>query len=268
MKKVINYILLMILFTACKRDDGRTQSSFHEVSINEAYPCKDTLTKLGNEYTAAGIPGIVMAVYSPSWGYWGTANGYSELETKTAMNLQNLQYLQSVSKTYLAAGILKLREEGRVNLDAPITSYLPARYAGYIDQASTMTVRNLLNHTSGMPDYLENPEYISRALQHPEHVFSSDEFLRYIKNVRRLFVPGSRFSYSNTNYHVLALIADSIYGSHDRLIREKVLTPLGLFHTYYRNIAGLPALVKNYLDYSGTGELQNVTVLQQSSIMG
>ncbi|MES1226736.1 MAG: serine hydrolase, partial [Bacteroidota bacterium] len=60
----------------------------------------------------------------------------------------------------------------------------------------------------------------------------------------------------------------SIYGSHDRLIREKVLTPLGLFHTYYRNIAGLPALVKNYLDYSGTGELQNVTVLQQSSIMG
>jgi D-alanyl-D-alanine carboxypeptidase len=267
--KLIAILLTIVTSASCRKGDVNGQAIITgNVVVNKNYHRGDSLQKLARQYAASGIPGIVIGLYTKQEGYWGTAAGFSEVETKTPMQLSNLQYLQSVTKTYLAAALLKLQEEGKINIDATITKYLPERYAGYIDNASSMTVRNLLNHTSGMPDYLENPEYIAYAMEHPGHIFSSEEFLSYIKNTKQLFPAGSRFRYCNTNYHVLALIADSIYGSHDELMRQKIIIPLQLQHTFYRDIAGKTDLVKNYLDLRGTGEIQNVTELQQSSIIG
>ncbi len=266
MKNILLSLAMLAMLTSCKKNETNIPliPGCH-VPQGSNYSKKDTLDKLAKAYAERGIPGLTVAVYSPE-GYWGTAAGFSETETQTPMQLCNLQYLQSITKTYLAAAILKLHEEEKINLDAAITTYLPQQYWQYIDKASTMTVRNLLNHTSGMPDYLENPSYISYALSNPDHIFTSDEFLSYIKGTNQQFTPGSRFEYSNTNYHVLALIADAVSGTHDELIRQKVLAPLGLTHTFYRNISGRTDLVKNYIDLSGTGALQNVTQLQQSSI--
>jgi D-alanyl-D-alanine carboxypeptidase len=270
MKKILLGLAIISSLTGCKKDaEGNPAISPCDLSsaINNSYSKKDTLEKLAREYAQMGIPGLVIGVYTPTEGYWGTASGFSETETQTPMQFCNLQYLQSVTKTYLAAAILKLHEEGKIDLDAAITTYLPQHYWQYIDKASTMTVRNLLNHTSGMPDYLENPSYISYALQHPDHIFTSEEFLSYIIGTNQQFKPGSKFEYSNTNYHVLALIADAVSGNHDELIRQKVLAPLGLRNTFYRDIIGKAELVKNYIDLSGTGVIQNVTQLQRSSII-
>ncbi|MDN3548625.1 serine hydrolase domain-containing protein [Mucilaginibacter aquaedulcis] len=266
MKRIL-LITVIILMIARSKSGAQTNQPCNFPNEQSAFSKRDTLEKLSKQYTQMGIPGLVLAVYSPGYGYWGTASGFSETETHTPMQLCMLQYLQSVSKTYLATVILKLYEEGKIDLDAAITKYLPQQYSSYIDKASTMTVRNLLNHTSGMPDYLENPKYVSYALAHPDHIFTSDEFLSYIKGEPQQFKPGSKFQYSNTNYHVLALIVDVIAGSHDQLIRQKILMPLGLSHTFYRDIKGRADLVKNYIDLSGTGVVQNVTQLQQSSIM-
>jgi D-alanyl-D-alanine carboxypeptidase len=270
MKNTFLGLSLFLSLTSCKQDLQYNAIMTPPNNFPEGtntYSKKDTLEKLVKQYAQMGIPGLTIAVYTPGQGYWGTAGGFAETETNTAMQLSNLQYLQSVSKTYLATVILQLHEEGKIDLDAVITKYLPQQYWQYIDRAATMTVKNLLNHTSGMPDYLENSAYISYALEHPEHIFTSDEFLSYIKGTARQFTPGSKFEYSNTNYHVLALIADAISGSHDELIRQKVLAPLALNHTFYRNILGKPELVKSYIDLAGTGDIQNVTQLQQSSII-
>jgi len=268
MKKTLLGVTFFLLLVSCnKAQQYPPISTTANGSVNNStYSKKDTLQKLAEEYTKLGIPGLVIGVYTATDGYWATASGFSETETKTAMQTSNLQYLQSVTKTYLAAAILKLREEGKINLDAPITTYLPQHYWRYIDKAGTMTVRNLLNHTSGMPDYLESPAYVSYALQHPDHIFTSDEFLSYIKGTSQQFTPGSKFVYSNTNYHVLALIVDAIAGSHDEVIKQKILAPLALNNTFYRDITGRQNLVKSYIDIAGTGDIQNITLLQQSSI--
>jgi D-alanyl-D-alanine carboxypeptidase len=209
MKKILLTIIIITAFMGCSKyiQDTVTSPCDFPSAIGNTYSRKDTLEKMLQQYTKMGIPGGVIALYSPAEGYWGTGSGFSKIETKTPMQICQLQYLQSVTKTYLAVVLLKLHEEGKINLDAPITQYLPEKYSRYIDKAFTMSVRNLLNHTSGMPDYLESPVYTTYVLQHPDHLFTSDEFLGYIKGKKQQFTPGSKYEYSNTNFHVLALIA-------------------------------------------------------------
>jgi D-alanyl-D-alanine carboxypeptidase len=166
----------------------------------------------------------------------------------------------------MAVAILKLQEEHRIDLDAPITTYLPEKYSRMIDKAASITVRHLLNHTSGMNDYLESPVYISYVLQHPDYLFSSEEIMGYIKGKKQRFAPGSKYQYCNTNFHVLALIADKIAGDHNELIRQQILKPLGLTNTYYRQIFNQPFLPNSYLDRFSTGIVENVSKLQQTSI--
>jgi D-alanyl-D-alanine carboxypeptidase len=268
MKKILLGIVIIASLSGCSKyiQDTVTSQCDSPGGIGNTYSKKGALEKIMQQYVKLGIPGLAIAVYTPTEGYWGAATGFAKIETKTPMQLCHLQYLQSVSKTYMAVAILKLHEEGRIDLDAPITTYLPEKYSKYVDKASTMNIRNLLNHSSGMPDYLESPVYISYVLQHPNHLFTSDEILGYIKNKKQEFVPGTKFRYSNTNYHVLTLIADAIAGDHNELIRQKILQPLGLTNTFYRQIIGQPNLVNSYMDRFSTGIVENVSQLQQVSI--
>lgn len=268
MKKLILSILLIASLSSCSKymQDSTTTACGFTSTIGNSYSKKDSLEKMIAQYAKQGIPGLSMAIYTPISGYWGISAGFAKIETKTPMQICHLQYLQSVSKTYLATAILKLQEEGKIDLDAPITKYLPEKYIQCINNASSMHVRNLLNHTSGMPDYLESPVYITYVLQHPDHYFTSEEFLSYIKNQKQQFATGSRFEYSNSNYHVLALMVDAISGSHDDLIKQKILAPLELRNTFYRNIKGIPSLVNSYMDRFSNGIVENVSQLQQESI--
>lgn len=268
MKKTFCILLAGLYLCSCSKYTQQTLTAAcsQEDSINRNYPLKDTLKKILQDYTASGFPGLVLAIYSPANGYWGTGSGFAKIETGTPLQLCHLQYLQSASKMYMAAAILKLHEEGLVNLDAPITKYLPERFSNCIDNAASMSVRNLLNQTSGIPDYLANPAYVTYVLQHPDYLFSSEEILGFIKNKKQRFRAGSKFEYSNSNFHVLALIGDAVYGDHNELIRKKILQPNGLSGTYYRNITGHPELVNSYFDRFSQGRIENVSTLQQTSI--
>jgi D-alanyl-D-alanine carboxypeptidase len=269
MKKILATVYAAIVLVSCSRSGHYpTDPPGCGERINNSYSKKDTLERMLQRYTDLGVPGLVVAVYSPE-GYWATTKGFSDLETKKPMDLCRLQYLQSISKTYMAIAVLKLHEAGRIDLDAPITNYLPARYSKYFDKPGTVKVRHLMNHTSGIPEYTDVPEYIAYLLQHPDHSFTSEEFFEYIKNEKQRFIPGSKYAYTNTNYHLLALIADSIAGDHAKLIQQKVLNPLGLKNTFYRNDPGYlryPELASSYLDMAGNGNLQDVTMMQQVSV--
>ena len=110
----------------------------------------------------------------------------------------------------MAAAILKLYEQEKLELDKPITSYLPEKYSRYIPNAEKITVHMLLNHTSGIAEYNSVPAYVTKLLQQPDFPFTPEDYLKYIKNKPLEFEPGSRYVYRNTNYVLLALIADAI----------------------------------------------------------
>ena len=129
----------------------------------------------------SGVPGAAIAIYA-NGKFWTTATGFAKLEDQTPMQTCHLQYLQSISKTYMAVAVLKLYEQGKINLDAPITQYLPAKYSNAITDAHKITVRMVLNHTSGIPEYNFAPAYVTYMAQHPDHLFTPDDYIGYIKH--------------------------------------------------------------------------------------
>lgn len=242
-------------------------TSSHD-SINPNHSKAKPLQSILEELTHLGIPGSSMAIYS-SEGWWAGSAGYAKIEDKTLMQTCHLQYLQSVAKTYMAVGILKLYELGKIDLDAPITNYLPEKYSRFIKDAAKVTVRMALNHTSGIPEYNLIPAYVTKLLQRPDYFFTAEDYLTYIDKKSLDFEPGSKYSYRNTNYVVLSLICDAITGDHAKFLTETIIKPLGLINTYYRNdpdYLNYPNLVNSYWDRFSNGIVENASLLQRNNV--
>lgn len=271
MKPALLSLLLALGLGACTPVDFTAPAATCTAPgvINPAFSKAPALRQLLQRYAAAGLPGCAVAVYSPTEGYWADAAGFAQIETRTPMQACHLQYGQSVSKTYAAVALLMLYEDGKVQLDTPITEYLPAHLSRKLPDAGKITVRMLLNHTSGLPDYASNAAYIAYLLQHPQHRFSSADYLDYLSGTKLEFEPGSKFTYSNTNYLLVALITDAIHGDHVRLIQERILAPLALQRTFYHNAPNYlrqPDVVNSYFERYGNGQVENVSQMQQINV--
>jgi D-alanyl-D-alanine carboxypeptidase len=184
------------------------------------------------------------------------------------MNTCNLQYLQSVAKTFMAVTILQLHEEKKIVLDAPITQYLPSRYAQYIKNAGQVTVRMLLNHTSGIAEYNSLPKYTAEVLLNPLKILDMDKALALLKDEAPQFAPGQKYQYTNTNYLLLAVIADALTGDHAAYMLKHIFQPLQMNHTYYRpgKLVNYPGITSSYWDVLSTGRPANITPMQKANV--
>jgi D-alanyl-D-alanine carboxypeptidase len=240
-----------------------------DVAINKAFSKASKLDSVLKHFTTNMLPGASVAVYSEQEGWWAGAQGYADLEKKVPMTNCHLQYLQSVSKSYMAVEILQLKEQGRIDLDAPMTKYLPAKYSRYVKNADAVTIRMLLNHTSGIAEYNEAPSFVSNVILHPLQNFSSEDCLKAINGKDLQFAPGSSYKYTNTNYLLLSLIGDAVTGDHAEHIRKNIFKPLGLNNSYYGNdvnyLKGL-ALPQSYWDVFNNGIAINATPFQQMTV--
>jgi D-alanyl-D-alanine carboxypeptidase len=207
-------------------------------------------------------------VYSEE-GWWAGASGYSKTENKTPMNICHLQYTQSVSKTYMAVCILQLHEQGKIDLNAPITRYLPAKYKQRIKNADQITVRMLLSHTSGIAEYNSDPEFTASVMLHAEKVLNMDDVLQCLADDEPMFAPGSKYTYCNTNFALLALIGDVITGDHGKYIKEHIFKPLELNNSYYqidKHASKYPTLTDTYWDVLNAGRPANISPMQQANV--
>jgi D-alanyl-D-alanine carboxypeptidase len=264
-------ILMLALISVCALSlFGQTPENCKPaVTVNSSYSKSKTLDSILKHYTDNMLPGASVAVYSEAEGWWVGAEGYADLEKKLPMTNCHLQYLQSVSKSYMAVEILQLKEQGKIDLDAPMTKYLPSKYSRYIKNANSVTIRMLLNHTSGVPEYNEAPTFVSNVILHPLQNFSSEDCLRGIYGMDFQFVPGSKYKYTNTNYLLLSLIADAITGDHAAYIKKNIFKPLGLNNSYYSKdlyyLKGL-SLPQSYWDVFNNGVAINATPFQQMTV--
>ena len=236
--------------------------------INSNYSRAKAIQPVIDQLVTEGIPGCALAIYSEE-GWWTASAGVAKIESKAPMEVCHVQYLQSVSKTYMAVGILKLYEQGKIDLQAPMTNYLPEKFSKYITDAKRVTIQMLLNHTSGIPEYNFQPDYVTRLLQHPDYMFQPEDYLKYIEGKPLDFEPGSKYSYRNTNYVILALIADALTGDHATYLTETIFKPLALSNTYYRHETGYlkyPQLVNSYWDRYSNSTIENVSQMQRNNV--
>lgn len=177
-----------------------------------------------------GIPGAQVTIIFRDGTSWTGSSGQSDVGAGVEVSAGTAFALASVSKTYTAALVLALAGDGRIDLDARARTYIPE---AAIDRR--ITVRQLLDHTSGLDDYFLHPP-IDRALQaEPDAFWSVRRTLRYVG--KPYFPPGTGWHYSNTNYLYLGLIAERVSGKPLAVaLRDRFFTPLGLHHTWYQAV--------------------------------
>lgn len=268
--KILTFSILLFLTASCSKQNWEipTNACTLTENINSDYSKAAQLQAIMDKNTQGGLPGVAVAVYSPE-GYWAGASGIAKIEDRTPMQPCHLQYSQSVAKTYMAVAILKLNEAGKIDLDEKITKYLPEDVTKKVTGADQVSVRMLLNHTSGIAEYNFDPAYVSYLLEHPLHVFTTMDYLDFIDGDPMQFAPGSKRRYTNTNYLLLALIGDQLTGDHAKFIRDEIFKPLGLMHSFYRddaNYLNQPDLVNTYWDRYSNGVIENCSAMQKVNV--
>ena len=183
-----------------------------------------------------GYPAALTAVRDKDGNTIGAAAGVGNLETGEAPPLDGEVRIGSNTKTFVAVVILQLVQEGKITLDEPIETYLPGLLKGEGIDATKITVRQLLQHTSGLPEYTDTVPGETDIFQIRDNYYSTRDLLDVALSKPAAFEPGSQFRYTNTNYIVLTLLAEKV--THRPLaeqITQRIIEPLGLTHTYYPN---------------------------------
>jgi D-alanyl-D-alanine carboxypeptidase len=175
-------------------------------------------------------PGAVLYVSAPGLGTWSGAAGLGDVETKTPMRPNDRFRAGSLIKPFIATVVLQLVEEGYFGLDDPIDKLLPAEVAGKITNSDQITVRMLLNHTGGVPEFMDGagPQIIA----HPDKVWTAEEFVDFVAGQQPSFAPGKGQRYSNTDYLLLGMIIEKATGRPWREeVRQRIIEPLNLKDT-------------------------------------
>jgi len=178
-------------------------------------------------------PGAVLLVQSPQVS-WVGATGLADVGAKRAMVPTDHLRIASISKVFVAATVLKLCEEGALELDAPVNRYLPRVVLRRLANGDRATLRQLLSMTSGVPDYVDLPDF-NDALDHNRHPqpYTPAEILAMVYDLPAEFEPGEDQGYSNTNYILVEMAVQSATGQPMAVaMRRLVLDPLGLTETW------------------------------------
>lgn len=240
-------------------------TAFNFSDSSAANPNHARYQALVDKYVKKGYSGLLVSIYSPRYGQWLGAGGYARIEDREKMRVTNIHYIESVTKTFTAVAVIMLVEEGKIGLDEPMKTYLPELYWKELPNGEQVTIRQLLSHTSGILSYADNLKFISDAFNNYNIPITTEDYIRYVKGLKALFAPGTDFSYSNTNYTLLAKIMDYVTGNHAVFMQKRIFDALGLKQTYYHATPGYPqppGLVNAYFDRLADGRIENVSDVQ------
>lgn len=181
---------------------------------------KDHLDKTVNElFNLTGMPGLSVAMLVPEKGFWQRDTGYVNQPDKIKVNSNIVFYWASVTKLLTATIIQQLIREEKLGSDSKLSAWFPQ-----FQNAKYITIDQLLEHTSGIYNFNNDPKIFNI-----DRYYSPDELINLASAQKNGFKPGQYWSYSNTNYLLLALIAEKIEGkSFANIIQERIARPLQL----------------------------------------
>ncbi|WP_200975625.1 serine hydrolase [Echinicola sp. 20G] len=189
-------------------------------------PMPDTVQEQVNEALDYGFDGIIVYVDESGKDPAFYAAGWHDRENKIPAKPNALFKLASISKLYNAVAITKLVHDQLLSLDKTVADYFP-ELVGRVENAHKITVRMMVQHRSGIPNYTDTFNYWAAPKE------SYQERLELVLDLPANFEPGEDYEYSNTNYLLLAELMDRVLGyDHFQYIREEILMPLGLKNTF------------------------------------
>ncbi|MER5227284.1 serine hydrolase domain-containing protein [Streptomyces flaveus] len=184
-----------------------------------------------------GVPGVAGQV-KDKYGVWKGTSGVGNLKTGQTRSAHDRYRAGSLTKTFVSTVLLQLEAEGRLSLDDKVDKWLPGVVRGNGHDGRRITLRQLLNHTSGIFDYLAAEEF-GRKYGTKDGFFKNrydtatlGQLVKYAMSHKPESAPGASWNYSNTNYSLAAMVIESATGnSYGDEIRHRIIEPLGLHAT-------------------------------------
>ncbi len=204
--------------------------------------------KLDEWREAAKFPGATVGVALADGTAFGLATGVSDRAANKPMTTADRLLQGSVGKTYVAAVALQLINEGKFSLEDKLEKYLGKEpWFARLPNARDITVRNLMNHTSGLVRYEFNERFIADLSKNPGKVWKPEEEVAYILDTKAPFAAGQGWDYSDTNYIVLGMLVERVTKtSYYELVKKRVLKPLKLNDTVPSDSRRIPGLAQGY----------------------
>lgn len=189
-------------------------------------PLPDSIQEQADQAIAHGFDGVIVYVDQGGQSPQFVASGWHNRETKIPARPDALFKIASISKLYDAVAVTKLVKDGRLSLDKTLAEYLP-ELKGRIEHADQITLRLMIQHRSGIPNFTDAPNFWATPTQ------TYEESLALILDQPANFEPGEDYQYCNTNYLLINKIMDDALGYDNfQFIQEEILNPLNLKHTY------------------------------------
>jgi D-alanyl-D-alanine carboxypeptidase len=240
MRKIIPLFVICLLATVLVQAQAHT--------ANETALILELQKKLDEWHKAGSFPGATLGVALANGKSFGIAVGVSDRESGTWMKPNDGMLAGSVGKTFAAATALQLVHEGKIRFDDKIEKYLGReKWFSRLPNAKDITVRQLMNHTSGLVRYEFKEQFTRDLTANPKKVWKPAELVAYLLDEKAPFEAGKGWDYSDTNYIVLGLIIEKVTGKkfYDEAYR-RLLGPLKLNHTIPQDGPVLRGVVQGY----------------------
>src|SRR6266481_2181907 len=217
---VVALIALFCLLSSASAGYGGTSDEKSAAAVDEVF----------SDLTKPGSPGCALGVYRDGKIIYAKGYGLANVEENVAITPQSVFDIGSTSKQFTAASILLLEKQGKLSINDDIRKYVPE----LPEYGQKITILQLLNHTSGLRDYLTLMELAGTNV---DSVTTDEDALTMIVRQKALnFAPGSDWLYSNTGFFLLAVIVKRVSGKTLReFAAENIFAPLEMSHTQYRD---------------------------------
>ncbi|HLP95356.1 MAG TPA: serine hydrolase [Saprospiraceae bacterium] len=209
------------------------------------------IDKMFAEHFKADRNGATVMITQKGKTLYHKAFGMANLELNVPMRTEHVFRIGSITKQFTAAAILKLAEEGKLNIQDDLTKFIP----NYPTQGKKITIEHLLTHTSGIQSYTDMPEW-DPATHRKD--FTPEEMINYFKDKPMNFEPGAEFRYNNSGYFLLGYIIEKASGkTYEAYIADTFFKPLGMKNSWYGDNE---PLIKNRASGYSQGDVEGTLV--------
>jgi D-alanyl-D-alanine carboxypeptidase len=231
----------------------------HRVHAYQATPISDEQfarmvtkiqTRLDAERERVKFPGASVGFVLPDGRSTSISTGVADRERRIPLKPSDRMPAGSIGKTFVAAAVLMLVQDGKLSLDDKIEYWLGGeKWFSALPNAKDITVRMLLNHSSGIPNHVDEKAFLNSVFKRSATDIKYEELLTYILNKKPLFPAGKGYNYADTNYIIVAMIIERASGRtpYD-LVDERIIRPLKLERTIPSNSLTLPETANGYFE--------------------
>ncbi len=257
MKKIITIFFAVIALVSCKKyPDTIPANNLVESDLQSNFISR--LNRVFDSSCAAlQIQGASASIIIPNKGVWKRAYGFSH--TATPINTDMLFSIGSNTKTFTAATILKLQEQGKLHINDTIGRWFIHPFIN-----KKITIKQLLNHTSGVGFYDSSATFQSAISNNYQKIWTDAEFYQFL--VPAHFAPGTDWEYSNTNYVLLGFIINKVTGKPVKdVMREYIFNPAGLTKTFYFPFESAQGTLPHFWSSAVSGNFEDITSVHNYS---